>query len=90
MPPHPHDPPADGTPDEETDPLALSNEVRDWIDETASSANDLLDKAGTPTLGIDAHSVSYLRRIVGLLNEARTDLVSQLPKDEEETAEPKE
>lgn len=83
MPPNPNKP----QPPDETDPLALSNEVRDWIDKTSASANDLLEKAGTPTLGIDAHSVSYLRRIVGLLNEAGADLVSQLP--EEESAQPK-
>jgi hypothetical protein len=64
------------------DPMEFGIAVRKWMDEAAEQVAALQEQGGTPTLGVDAHAVNYLTRISRLLDEARADLIPQLPAEE--------
>jgi hypothetical protein len=64
------------------DPLEFSTAVHKWMDDAADQVAGFQEQVGTPTLGVDAHALSYLTRISRLLDEARSDLKRELPAEE--------
>jgi hypothetical protein len=76
--------PAQRKPAENTDPdpLEFGKAVRKWMDEASEQVASFQEQGGTPTLGVDAHALDYLTRIGRLLDDARADLIPQLPAEE--------
>lgn len=64
------------------DPMAFSAAVLKWMDDASEQAATFREQGGIPSLGIDAHAMDYLTRIGRLLDEARADLIPQLPAEE--------
>jgi hypothetical protein len=63
-------------------PMEFSVAALKWMDGASEQVAELREQGGIPTLGIDVHSMDYLTRIGRLLDEARADLIPQLPAEE--------
>ena len=55
------------------DPMEFSNEVADWMKKAHDEVTALLEKVGTPSLGIDANSANLLTKIQRTLAQGLSD-----------------
>jgi hypothetical protein len=67
---------------DEPNPMAFGIAALKWMDGASEQVAELREQGGVPTLGIDVHAQDYLTRIGRLLDEARADLIPQLPAEE--------
>jgi hypothetical protein len=75
-------PAAQKTAEEDANPLGFAAEVYKWVSDADKQITDLQDKAGAPSLAVDAHVLNQLSRIRMVLGDAMTDLGIQLPEDQ--------
>jgi hypothetical protein len=72
--------------EEDSNPLGFAAEVYKWVAEADKQIVDMQEKAGAPTLAVDAHVLQQLSRIRMVLGDAMTDLGIQLPEDQKPTS----
>lgn len=77
-----NDPEAGARKTEDANPLAFAAEVYKWVSDADKQVSDLQEKAGAPSLAVDAHVLNQLSRIRMVLGDAMTDLGIQLPEDQ--------